>query len=144
MHNLVSMTTYYQYDDYHPSAIVNPYEDHWEDIENWPRVYKYLPAHELSQQGLHPPAPIFQAGQGFNNGMYPYGMAVSQLTISQSLAQHTDYICDRLVHPTVTAAPVILAQQHLVGPTTLLPHTTSLTPIPSIPTSRPITHNTIQ
>ena len=137
------MTTYYQYDDYNPSVIVNPYEAHWEDFEKWPRVYKYLSTHELAQQGLHPPAPIFQAGQGFNPGMFPYGMAVSRLHIPQSLTQRTDYMRDRLVHPTVTAAPVILAQQHLVGPTTLLLHTTSLTPIPSIHISQHTSHNTI-
>jgi hypothetical protein len=71
------MPTYYVYGEQNPSALQTPDTGRWEDTNDWPRTYQYIPAYG-GYQGFHPPAPVYQA-QAPAPAVYYYACNVSAL-----------------------------------------------------------------
>ncbi|KAK4935258.1 hypothetical protein LTR10_023652 [Elasticomyces elasticus] len=64
------MPNYYTYQNPYPSALDNTQSGHWENPDDWPRTFLYVSAYDGAQQGLHPPAPVYQSNQPSQQAMY--------------------------------------------------------------------------
>ena len=57
--------TYYKYGDPYPSTLNTPGPPpafEWENTNDWPKVYTYVPPNRAFQ-GYHPPAPVYYSNQ---------------------------------------------------------------------------------
>ncbi len=64
------MPNFYNYQSLYPSSLNDPRNaGHWENPADWPRTFYYVSA-DGTQQGIHPPAPVYQSNQSAQPGMY--------------------------------------------------------------------------
>lgn len=78
------MPNFYTYQNPYPSQLATAGQGHWEDPADWPRTFIYV-TNQAGTQGIHPPAPIYQAGSPSQPNMYYYQVsempsALDQLT----------------------------------------------------------------
>ncbi|KAJ9500139.1 hypothetical protein H2202_004530 [Exophiala xenobiotica] len=68
--NAPIMPNYYNYQSLYPSSLNDPRNaGHWENPADWPRTFYYVSA-DGTQQGIHPPAPVYQSNQPAQQRMY--------------------------------------------------------------------------
>lgn len=70
--------TYYTYKDPYPATLNHPNAVQLESKEDWPKTYRYNP-NRYSTQGIHPPAPVYNAQRQAVQSWY-YGGQVSLIS----------------------------------------------------------------
>lgn len=69
-------TTYHTYKDPFPATLNHPDAIQLESTADWPKTFRYN-SNYRSPQGIHPPAPVYNANQPAPQSWYYYGGQVS-------------------------------------------------------------------
>lgn len=73
------MPNFYNYQGLNPSALNGASAaGHWEDPADWPRTFYYVSAADGTQQGIHPPAPVYQSNQPAQPAMYYFAVSIPE------------------------------------------------------------------
>lgn len=110
------MSNFFTYQNPYPSQLATLGQGHWEDPADWPRTFIYV-ANQAGTQGIHPPAPVYQANAPAQSNMYYYPVSPLRLfpfsqSTSTSLTIHLQggpgtpggYVVNGVLYPTQPAA----------------------------------------
>lgn len=92
-----TMPNFYSYQGLNPSALNSAgAAGHWEDPADWPRTFYYVSAADGTQQGIHPPAPVYQSNQPSQPAMYYFAVSIPELLPLDSAKFHLgQFDCSR-------------------------------------------------